>query len=431
MPTTRHHEPKVESPQGVVDGAPVSGPALESEIIAVAVALHRAINDLLLLAPRADAGPVALAQAVGVDKVLASRVLKAARQQDPIAALYFMPGPEPLRTLVRAAERRSPPGVTETAGAAANRAIEDFERLISVRIGDRSLLDSILSAWIPEARSEFELRRKQAAFKAISQLKGVQADAIVATCILAPPPPSADPELMDVVWLHGLTGLHRVRPGVLVKLASRRMSEEPAARRPQTLAGEPIDGESAPVISDFCSRPAPDVQIRRIGESLFYTLAGEGFGAASAVDVYFGEVNRSEIKRQPGVNPARPEWVRGWYFFAEVSVPAASLQFDLLVHDDLLEGREPMLRIHDTAFDGVADALDRRRDLDRIDMLEAITPLGRGLSGVRAARVPRYAELVQHAMSRLGYQSARFRGYRCAIEYPLYGSQVSMVFPLN
>lgn len=426
MPTTRVPKLQVQTQQAVTTAVRgISGPALESEIIAVAAALQRTLAAVVAEHPHAAAGPVALAQALGLDKVLTSRVLKALRQQDSVASLYFMPGPEPLRSLIKAAERR---GLTTAAhAAAAGQAVDAFAQLIDVRIGDRSLLDSILSAWIPEARAEFELRRKQAAFKAVSQLKGVQTDAIVATCILAP---GDNPDLVDLVWVHGLTGLHRVRPGVLVKLASRRMSPEPSARRAQTLDGDLIGDDSPPLIREFCSQPVPDIRVRRVGESLFYTLGGDGFGAASAVDIFFADVNRSELQRHPLPRPDRPGGERGVYFFAEISVPAKALQLDLLVHEDLYPGKDPALRIHDTAFDGVADPLDARRDLDRIDMLESITSLGRGLSAVRAAGVPRYSELMQHAMTRCGYSAPQFRGYRCAIDYPLHGSQVSMVFSL-
>lgn len=370
------------------------------------------------------AGPVALAQALGLDKVLASRVLKALRQQDAVAALYFMPGPEPLRTLAKAAERRGVPGGLV---AAARAAVDDFERLIDVHVGDRSLLDSILSAWIPDARAEFELRRKQAAFKALSQLKGVQADIVLATCLLAP---SEDPALMDVVWVHGLTRLHRVRPGVVVKIASRRMSAEPSTRRAQTLSGEAIDDASPPLVPEFCSRPTPEVHVHRVKDSLFYTLGGDGFGAGSAVDMMFVEVNRSELKRPVIPAGATADWAeaRGAYFFAEAVVPAKTLRFDMIVHDALFAGQDPVLRVHDTAFDGVADVFDPRRELDRLDLLETIVPLGKGLSGFRSGGVPRYQDLIRDVMARLGHDAARFRAFRCEIDYPLYGSQTSIVF---
>ncbi|MCC6321238.1 MAG: hypothetical protein IT438_07365 [Phycisphaerales bacterium] len=394
-------------------------------------ALLRSINALVNSVAMSGSGPVALAQALGLDKVLASRVLKAVRQQDAVASMFFMPGPEPLRALVKAADRRGSPRRTVEAATAA---IAEFERLIDVQIGDRSLLDSILSAWIPDARAEFELRRKQAAFKALSQLRGVQADAVMATCVLAASDPRAGGAgLMDVTWVHGLTGLHRVRPGVVVKIASRRMSSEPSARKAQRLDGRVIDDDSPPLVDEFCSTPRPEMHVHRVKDSMFYLLGGDGFGAGSAVDVMFAEVNRAELKHPSTLAVSLPGGEkRGVYFFAETAVPAKSLQFDLMVEDSLFappHAQEPTLRLYDTAFEGVADVFDPRRDLDRLDMLESIVPLGRGLAGVRSGAAPRYQELMKRVMDEIGYEPSRFKTYRCVIDYPLYGSQVAMLFP--
>lgn len=396
------------------------GPELEAEIIAVGSGLVGAIGLLVDEVPGRGSGPVALAQSLNIDKVLASRVLKALRSADAVTSMYFMPGPEPLRALVRAAERR---GVGAKVIERAVGAVDRFEWLIQEQVGDRSLLDSVLSAWIPEARREFELRRKQAAFKAMSQLKGVQADTIMATCLLSP---SAGEELVDVVWVHGLTGLHRVRPGVAVKITSRRMSREPKARRPLTLDMREIDGSAPPLVEAYCSKPTPPVEVVRVGaegESVFYTLGGDGFGAGSAVDVMFAEVNLSEMKRKLPANSGR-----GWYFFAEANVPAKELQFDVIAHEALFAGHEPQLRLYDTVLNGVADVFDPKRDLDRLDMLETIRPLGRGLSRVRSASVPGYSEIMREVLERLSLDPMAFRTFRCSVEYPLYGSQVAMMF---
>lgn len=429
MPSVRRSKPVSSFVASAVSDAPrpglLRGPQLETEIVSVASGLARSVGALVTAVVDPGAGPVAVAAAFGVDKVLASRVLKALRRQDAVAALSCMPGPEPLRTLVRSAQRRA---VAPHILADASAAIASYERLIDVQIGDRSLLDSLLSAWIPEARAEFETRRKQAAFKALSQIRGVQADAILATCLISP---SADPALMDIVWIHGLTGLHRVRPGVVVKIASRRMSAEPGARRPQTLGGATIDDDSPPLVAEFCGDPTPEVHVHRVKQSLFYTLGGDGFGAGSAVDVVFVEINRAELKRPVPIAPGQRERGenRGAYFFAEVSVPAKILQFDIVMHESLFPGQDPALRIHDTAFDGVADVFDPRRDLDRLDLLETIVPLGKGLSRVRTGAAPRYQELISRVVQDLGQSAQSFRSYRCSIEYPLYGSQVSAVFP--
>ncbi|MCC6426125.1 MAG: hypothetical protein IT435_04820 [Phycisphaerales bacterium] len=393
---------------------------LESRVVAVGGELTRALRDVIAGVSAESPGPAALARSLGLDKVLASRVLKAVRAADPLAAAHLMPGPDPLRRLVKAAGRR---GASTDCVDAADRAITSFESLIRDQAGDRSTLDAILSAWIPEARREFELRRKQAAFKAISQLKGVQARVVVATVVLFPSP---DGEHIDVVWINGLIGLHRVRPGVVVKLTTRRMAPADSKRKPANLDGFPIDNPldaSKLPLPEFCSSPMPALEARQVGETVFYTLGDSGFGSSAAVDLVFAEVNRGELPRFVPAGSGRKA-----YFFAEVTPPTEALQFDVLLHEDLYRGRDPILRIYDTSFEGVASVNDPAREIDRLDMLEAIDPLGIGLTAVRSSDVPHYAELVRRVFDATTQDVRRFRGYRCRVEFPLYGTQVCMAF---
>lgn len=406
-------------PAAIGDGQQGAEEPLEVQIVAVGDELLTSLRNVLASLPRSAPGPQALARTLGVDKVLASRVLKATRNKDPMSATHSMPGPEPLRRLVKAAAKR---GASPDVIAEASRAIDNFEILIRERIGDRSLLDAILSAWVPEARREFELRRKQSAFKAMSQLKGVQTETLLATVILHP---SGDGKHIDVVWINGLIGIHRVRPGVGVKLSSRRMAppHDDPARRPVSLDGKPIEDIESLELRDFCTDPMPRLHVQRVGEVVHYTLASDDFGPSSAVDLVFAEANIAELKRY-----VPRDLDRKAHFFAEVVTPARLQQFDVLVHEDLYPGPEPTLRIYDTSFEGVANANDPTRDIDILDLLESIEPLGTGPTRFRSAHVPRYQELVRHVFDRMGYEGSQFRGYRCRIDYPVYGSQVVMMF---
>lgn len=390
---------------------------IEAQIQAVGEELLQSLRGLLDALPGPGAGPQALARTLGIDKVLASRILKATRGHDAMTAISHMPGPDPLRRVVKAAARRGLPApLTDRALAA----VEGFEVLIRDRIGDRSLLDSILTAWVPEARREFELRRKQAAFKAISQLKGVQADSTMATVMLSP---SSSGTHIDVVWLNGLFAAHRVRPGVGVKITTRRVSGNDADRRPLSLDGTPVEDLEGLLLRPFCSEPMPRLNVQRHGAAVHYLLADEGFGPGASVDVVFGEANINEIARfvPPGSD-------RKSYFFAEVMTPSKLLQFDVLVHEDLYRAEPPGLRIYDASFEGVASPNDPSRDLDRMDMLEMIEELGMGAHRFRSTDVPRYAELIRHAFGKMRWDGSRFRGYRCRVDYPVYGSQVMMTF---
>lgn len=405
------------------DPAEVAAPPTDSassvgaSLSQVGEELVGAFSDVLAGLPSGAAGPVALSRRTGIDKVLASRVLKAVQARDPLSALHAMPGPAPLRRALKAFAKH---GADPTPIKRAAAAIDRFESLLNRQAGGRGSLDTLLSAWVPEARQEFELRRKQSAFRATSQLKGVEARVLMGTVMLHPSP---DGQHLDVVWLTGLHGLHRLRPGALVRLATRRVASGQDARHPRGLDGREIDAGSTPVLAQFCSTPCPTLGATRTGDVVHYTLADDRFGAASAVDLVLAEANLAEMERQPAPGSGRVPW-----FFVEVSTPSKVLQFDTLVHEDVYAGLAPSLRLYETAFEGVASPNNAARDVDILNMAETVDGLGSGLSRWRSRDSARYGELVAHAMGTLGWNPASFRGYRSRIEYPIFGTQVTMVF---
>ncbi len=406
------------APAPDVDKLSAVGSQLEARIATVGRALADHIPAVLAELPEGESGPAALARSLGLDKVLASRLLKALRSRDPMAVSYHLPGPAPLRRFLRAARRA---GASALAVDRAEQAVAGFEQLIRTDVGDRSALDAIISSWLPDARNEFELRRKQAAHKAMSQLKGSSVDTLLATVLLQP---SEVQGKIDIVWLFGLLGLRRLRPGVAVKFASRRFvdkSGEP--RRPTSLAGEAVDDPQALRLDAFCDAPPASLRVDRVGDTVHYVLGGEAFGPRSAVDLVMAEVNLAEMSRAVPAGSGRKGYV-----FAEVATPARRLLFDVLVHQDLYPGSEPNLSIYDTALDGVADVNDRARDVDRFEMNETVTHIGRGSSVLRVAGVPHYVELLNHVHQTMAWNAADFRAWRCHIDYPIYGSQVALAF---
>ncbi|NUQ50997.1 MAG: hypothetical protein HUU27_13895, partial [Phycisphaerae bacterium] len=356
------------------------------------------------------------ARQLGIDKVLASRTLRAVAHRDPFAVLYAAPGPDPLRRLVRMLEKH---GVEPAVVGEALAAVDELERVTRDEAGDRSALEALLSAWLPEARAEFELRRKQAAFRAISELRGVSVDTDLATVLLHP---SSDGDHNDVVWLFGKLGLRRLRAGSSVKFATRRLTSSEPPRRPQTIGGASVSGFDGLRLSEFCSTPPPPLDVQQAGEVVHYTLGDIGVGPKSAVDLVFAEVNRAELPRWLPSDPGRKRHV-----FAEVATPTRLLIFDVLVATGVFPG-EPALHIYDTAFDGIANVNDPARDIDRLDTCESVQALGQGIAKCRAAELPRYVELLRQVCERLEWNPDGFRGYRCRIEYPLYGTQVVMAF---
>ncbi len=403
----------MESPPPIADA---STTAPDTRIATLGRRLQSTFGAILDAVAAPPQNPQLLVHALGVDKVLASRLLKALRADDPLAAVHHAPGPEPLRRVARAARRRS---VDAELVRGALAAVDEFEELVRLLGGDRASLAAIISASLPEVRREHELRNKQTAFRAVSQLKGVMADTCLSTVVLHP---AADGETIDIVWGFGFLSLTRLRPGVPVKFTTRRMADVASPRRPTNLDGHPIHDLGDARLDAFCRAPAT-IQVSRVEDVVHYTLGDHGYGPTSATDLVMVEVNLAEMPRYvPAEEP------RKGHVFAEVSAPSKRLLFDVFVHADVYPGREPELILYDTVLDGVANVNDRTRDIDRLDMLESIEPLGRGLGRAQHPGVPKHVELLTHVFRKLEWDPSAFRLYRCRIDYPIYGSQVALAF---
>ncbi len=375
---------------------------------------QHAMNEL----PEASAGPQRLATRLGVDKVLASRLLKALRTPDPLAVIHRMPGPDPLRRVAASLEQA---GVSAAHVAEVSAAIEGYDEVIKRDAGDISGLQAILSAWVPEAKRDFEGRRLQAMYRAVSQLKGASVDVYADTVFFTPSP---DGETIDVVWIKALVNLVRLRPGAVVKLTSHRAVEEDgASRAPKALDGSPITDLSASLLSKFCSPVTPRISVRLAGEQMHYILEDDVFGSHASATIVTCETNTGELPRY--VDPAknRLAWAS-----SEPSVPAKLMQFDCFVHEDLWGGSAPGVRVYDTAIGGIADVNDPAREIDRLDVSAVCESLGRGLGRARSDAVPDYHAMVEHVRAARGWDPAPYLGYRVVQEHPLYGSQTALTF---
>lgn len=391
---------------------------LEANITRVGARLCRSLSDVLAALPGPPRRPLDLSKALGVNKDLASKTLLATNTPDPLAATHSMPGPEALRTLLKAAARRK---VDEAVVGAANDAVSEFEGLLRNVVGSRSELDAILATWLTETRDRFEMSNKQAAFKANCGLKGIRAEVASTTAVCYP---SGDERYCDVVLIEGRIGLRRLRPGTPIRVSTQHTGPQPPGFTLETLGGEAVDHLQAnAVLRDFCSEPPPALEIRTAGKNVRYIVASDGIGLDSAVNLFLAQVARRSVDRYQ--NPAAP-CRKG--FGAEVEIPVKTLLFDVLLHESVWPRCKPDLLIFDTTIRGVADINDPGREMDRMELLESIQPLGQGTAKFRVAEIPNYVELIRQTCRQLGWNSEAARGYRCRIQYPFYGSQMSMAF---
>ena len=162
-------------------------------------ALLQSVNALHAEVLPSSCGPKRAADHIGQTVPMASRILRALSASSPVAALYRLPGPAPLRRWVRAAGRKG--AKAETLKAALD-AVSAFEELIATEGGDRAAFDAQLVTWLPEARHRLELRRRQAVFRGLSELEGASCALDFSTMVLCP---SADGKRVDPVSYTHLT----------------------------------------------------------------------------------------------------------------------------------------------------------------------------------------------------------------------------------
>ncbi len=392
-------------------------PSIETTIGLVGKRLTGALRAVLHAIPGGPYGPQELARALGVNKDLSSRAINASDNKDPLAAVHQMPGPAPLRQLLDAALRKGvAPKLIEEAGEAVRR----FDLLIRQQAGDRVSLDGIISTWLPDARERFELFNKQAVYRGMGQLKGAMADVTINTALLYP---AADGERLDGVWIYGSVGLRRIRPAAVVHYCSHCLVPDATGDCPLTLDGEVVVGLRGLLLEQFCSLPLPVLDARHHGTTVHYTLAGDAVGPASAVDLLFAELTPRCVPRYQDPGAAKKHGVS-----AEITTPAKMLIFDAFLHEQAYPGSEPSLLIYDTAVNGVANVNDPTRDIDRLDVNETVQSLGRGAAMFRAAEVRDYLEILRYVFGKLGLDERQFRGYRCKVQYPIYGAQLCLAF---
>jgi hypothetical protein len=391
--------------------------SVETRIVEVGAHLARTFNSVLDALPGVPHRPQWLARSLGVNTVLTSRLLKAAGHPDPIAVAHLIPGPEPLRRLLRAAEKkRVEPALIREARTAVDR----FERLIDTVAGDRSALDAIISGWLPAAREQVELLAKQSVFRGVGQLLGTTSDLEHRTIILYP---SAETRgRADSLWITVTRGLRRVRPGLVVKYDSIHTTTPVL-----TIGGQPVDGLRGLLLERFCSKPLPKLKVSHLGGRAQYTLSGDAVGVQSAVDLVYAMFlpGKKELNRASGEGPRKSSMAVG------IARPSKLIIVDVLLHRDVYPGQEPELRLYrGTAGEGPADPDDASQDINRLDIVESIKPLGQGLASFVAQDAPGHQDMIRHVCKRRGWDVEKLRGYRCRIEYPMYSSQIVISFEL-
>lgn len=356
--------------------------------------------------------PSELARRLDVSRVMVSRLLSAIGKDDPLDMLTGIPGPESLRSIVRAAERCA--GGDQHIQSAFD-AINDFDQLIRDQFGTRAALNAALSVGHAQTRERFEQSSRYQVFKGMSQVLGVQSK-VWLTCMMLTPSKDNDHGI-DITTIHGTCGLRRLRPDMPIHFTYGI----PPKYKDMRQSPERMRAGLTPFLSNM---PAPLSVVEENGQ-IINTFAPE-LGGKDALYDMLAEVH------VPNGSDRRASTGRSWRGTSVIpDVPVLTLVSDVIIHGDIFEGIDPQLFVYNTVSRGGADIEDPKRDVDRVMTDDQITDLGSGLANLAIAEIPRYTDMVAYLSAQHELAPEGFRTYRLQVQYPIYGFQYVMGFKVG
>lgn len=401
-------------------------PALDGlsfeESSALVLGRLKAALTALLAAANAPVGTASeVERAFGIDYKLAWQIHRIATSPNPLGAGEHVPARVSITKLLKAAARRriAKDTLDEVASA-----LDDFESLMAADAADREELETMLAAFVPEAREKQELEIKRAAFRAQSQIKGVTMEAQVGAFLLHP---SSDGRRADRATFSAYLGLRRLRPAAHIGFTT--ISTSTTGAPVLTLDGTPPDDVYSILLREYCSQPPPRFNATHSGQTTLYSVSGDNVGLRSAVDLVMAEHRPSAMRRFIEEDGRRISGV-----INSPDLPMKRQTTDIFLHRDVYPDATPNFGVYDVVPRGMVPGIDEpTREMDRLPFRETLHPIEGGMLAAgdeSMSHIPRYVQMLRHICAKLGWNPAEFRGFRLDVQYPVYGGQYMIGFPL-
>jgi hypothetical protein len=386
--------------------------------------VRRALTSLVHSIPgETVARPAELAEVLQLDNGLAWKISKAIEGDDPFRVAHHLPGNRGVQILLRAAKRKRVPitCIEET-----QLAFDELRAFVRAHAGDRKSFDMLTTGQARTRRGEADLTHRRGAFEHLRYVFGVHAKAQIRTYMVYP---SADARSIDVVSIVGYLDVRRIRASVPWRITSLHTIDVTGTVRTD-FDREPLDPvglethQGLPIVRRFCSDPLPAFRVKRRANGLVdHLLDDDRLGNTSLFTCFTAERVRAAEPRFP--DAAHKDAA----VLARVRTPCAMLLFDWIVHRDLFGTIRPAASMYSDVF--MRDPAEGLEESDRVPLHERPESLGTGTSGLAVAGVPRYPELIEFVLERLGWNGDDFETHRLTIGFPPIPCSVVMSHPLK
>lgn len=379
------------------------------DIDAVARELREALVPVLQAAAGKELRPMKLSRAIGIDKSLASVLVRAVNAPSDRDLLHLIPSPTGLRILSERTRALAP----RAASAKLNEAIESLRGLLETTPGGRAALDAEIAETSHELGRKRENTSRQAAFKAMSFLLGYYSDSFSSTMFLVP---SEDGKTVDAIEVSRRLGARRMRSSATVPMFSYvRCPERPSAG---AMRFDSIDGDPAGpnlhnlLLPKFCTDPMPEVEVVREQDRTTVVLPGNN--RKEPIDITWCFRLRNAGLRDPGPGLH----VLHTYF---LHMPTRRLVRDLFIAKSVHPGATPMVAFAQpgTRASENPPMEGKSNYFAQVDLSVELEPLPAPKRAFNIAGFPGQDHLVREVLERAGHGETEFRGWRSAITYPV------------
>lgn len=391
--------------------APPIDDATTERIEAVASDLHARLLPLIEVMAGTPPRPVRLIRRTGIDKSLASRLVRAARVGSGPHFLHAVPSPSGLRILLDRSAGHADPALLSEAAAAVDR----FEAMLDGLPGGRQALDARLGATSVSIRRQREHVARQASFKAVSFLFGHYCDTLVTTLFMIP---SATPGKVDLIEVHRRIGLQRLAADAPMPLMSL-MPPATGAAPDGAPCVTSLDGDATTrrpddfLIADFSSAPLPALRVVDEGTMVSFVL--EPVPLSPPLPRL---TSASRVMRVTDIEPAAAFYIARRYM---LHTPCRLLVRDIFLAKDLW----PMARLQVGFYlpgpTGSPEVLlePGRPNHRQVNLTCHVDHLPPGPPLHELDGVSDQLETLRAVLARVGQADALFRGWRCTMSYPV------------
>jgi len=370
--------------------------------------LRRAITSVLEAVAGPRPRPTRVARAIGLDKSLASRLVRSVRATSDLDLMHFVPSPGGLHIFADLARKHADPASIEHLRAAADR----FAELLDVVPGGRASIDAQIAESSRVALEKREHIAKQASFKAMSFLLGHFCDVLTTSLFLVP---SANGRRVDGIEISRRLGLRRMRPSTPLALLSF-WGDANDAMKENAIAFETVDGgrpdPMAFLLPEYSSQPMPELDVVRDGDMTTLVLGASAGQAPTQLTSVFRIRNGWAVKPEE-----RLQSLRGYV----LTTPCREVVRDVYIAESLYTDASPQVSFGLPA-PRVAmrpPRADGQRHFTEVDLTSSIQQLPLGPEPWDMPGVANHSAVVRHVLERTGHRMTRFRGWRFAMTYPL------------